>query len=336
MPDTNTFGGFPFDAEVFTNYIAERDPVNSLLVTSGIVTALDPSIATLLNEKGFKVTIPFYNVFDGDPLNYDGATDNVPVTLEGNQMSATGYRRMKAWTEGDFTHELTGSDGLANCASHIGEYDAKCNQKTMISILKALEGVTGFEDHVNNLHVPGLIDISDANRLTPETVVNGMQSALGDHYSEFKVWFMRSEVFTSLVLQNLQNNINTMANTNTQDPFAGYFLGKPVIVDDSLPVTKSETVATYYTSYLLGTGAFVTAPVRIDTPNYVAYDAKANGGATTLYHKWGRLLHPYGFSIASENFVKYSPTDTELGTSANWSMKYMSKNIPIAIFNTNL
>ena len=73
----------------------------------------------------------------------------------------------------------------------------------------------------------------------------------------------------------------------------------------------------------------MTAPVRIDTPNYVitmlrplaVFRSCIPSGA-------GRLLHPYGFSFAVDN-VTESPTDAELGASANWSMVYDTKNIPL-------
>ena len=48
------------------------------------------------------------------------------------------YRRMKAWQEQDFTHELTGANDLANMARNV-VYIAKENQKTLTSIFKGLE-----------------------------------------------------------------------------------------------------------------------------------------------------------------------------------------------------
>ena len=330
-----SFGGFAFDPDVFTSYVAERDPVRSLLIRNGVIQTADPAVASAISEKNLKVTIPFYVPFDGDPLNYDGNIDNIPVDLSGSKMSCCRYRRMKAWKEKYFTHELTGANGLAQVARHVGDYQAKCNQKTLTQILAGISGVTAFASHVNNV-ASADTTVADANMLTPQLALKGMQGALGDHQNEFRIWFMHSAVFTDLCRQNLANNINVMEDAQVEDPYDGYFLGKPVIVDDSLPYTPEDTAAASYTTYLLGTGAFITAPVRIDVPNYTDYDPQTAGGTQMLYTKWGRLIHPYGFSFASDNCVSDSPTDAEFATTANWSMAFDTKNIPIAIFKTNV
>ena len=329
------FGGFYFDPDVFTSYVAERDPVRSLLITNGVIQSADPAVAAAISEKNLKVTIPFYVPFDGDPLNYDGQTDNTPVEVSGKKMSCCGYRRMKAWKEKDFTHELTGANGLQQVAMHVGDYQAKCNQKTLVNILKGISGVSQFASHVNDV-ASADTTVADANMLTPQLALKGMQGALGDHQNEFRIWFMHSAVFTDLCRQNLANNVNIMADAQTTDPYDGYFLGKPVIVDDSLPYEPEDTAAANYTTYLIGTGAFITAPVRIDVPNYTDYDPETAGGVNMLYTKWGRLIHPYGFSFNSDACASDSPTDTEFATTANWSMAFDTKNIPIAIFKTNV
>ena len=329
------FGGFYFDPDVFTSYVAERDPVRSLLIKNGVVQQADPAVAQAISEKNLKVTIPFYVPFDGDPLNYDGQTDNTPVEVSGKKMSCCGYRRMKAWKEKDFTHELTGANGLQNVANHVGDYQAKCNQKILTKILAGIAGVADFASHVNDV-ASANTTVAEANYLTPQLALKGMQGALGDHQNEFKIWFMHSAVFTDLVKQNLANNINVMADAQVEDPYDGYFLGKPVIVDDSLPYEPEDDAAANYTTYLLGTGAFITAPVRIDVPNYTDYDPETAGGTQMLYTKWGRLIHPYGFSFDSDTCASDSPTDAEFATSAKWTMAFNTKNIPIAIFKTNV
>ena len=71
------------------------------------------------------MTIPYYVPYDGDALNYDGETTTLLRTLSGQSMTAMAYRRMKAWQELDFTHELSGANDLSNIARKIGEYQAK-------------------------------------------------------------------------------------------------------------------------------------------------------------------------------------------------------------------
>ena len=337
MARTGLFGGFSFDPEVFTGYISERDPINPQLINSGVVIPAPANVANSLANENNVVTIRFYQPFSGDALNYDGETDNTPVTLSGSKMTAMAYRRMKAWTEQDYTHELTGANDLSNMARSIGSYQAKENQKTLLSIFKALEGVTAFSAHVNDIALTSAGTVGDINKLGADNAIVAMQEALGDHMEEFQLWFMHSAVYTDLVRQGFANDVVIKSGKMDESPFPRYFLGKPVIIDDSATAISNVTTGkTDYHTYLCGTGLIMTAPVRIDVPNYVEYDAEDNGGVTKLYTKWGRLLHPYGFSFDADAVSKESPTNAELGTSANWSMKYDTKNIPLVAFVSNI
>lgn len=337
MPRTGTFGGFVFDPEVFTGYISERDPINPQLINSGIVVPAPSDVASQLSNKNNVVTIPYYVPYDGDALNYDGETNNAPQALSGQSMTAMAYRRMKAWQELDFTHELSGANDLSNIARKIGEYQAKENQKALLSILKGLEGVGDFSTHVSDIALKAPGDVADSNRLTPDGAIVAMQLAMGDHMDEFKVWFMHSAVYTDLVRQGFATDVLVKPGAQEGDVFARYFLGKPVIIDDSITAdTNGTTSKVDYHTYLCGTGLFMTCPVRIDVPNYVNYDPETTGGVQKLYTKWGRLLHPYGFSIDKDAVLKESPTNTEFANSELWTMKYDTKNIPLVAFITNV
>jgi len=330
------FGGFPFDSDVFTGYMSERDPINSKLIESGIVVPAPSGVSGQITTKNNYVTIPFYTAFEGDALNYDGKTDNTPVALSGSKMSGMAYRRMKAWSEDDFTHELTGANDLANVASKIGSYQAKQNQKTLLNILKGLEGVTAFASHINDVALDADTEVLDANRITADSAQVAMQTALGDHMDEFSVWFMHSAVYLDLVRQGFANDVTIKSGIQTVDPFARFFLGKPVIIDDTMTAVANGTSnKTEYHTYLCGTGLLMTCPVRIDVPNYVDYDAETNGGQTSLYSKWGRLMHPYGFSFANTS-VEESPTNAEFADESMWSMKYDTKNIALVAFVSNV
>ncbi len=337
MARTGLFGGFSFDPEVFTGYISERDPINPQLITSRVVTPAPASVANSLANENNVVTIRFYQPFNGDALNYDGETDNVPVALSGSKMTGMAYRRMKAWTEQDFTHELTGANDLSNIARSIGAYQAKENQKTLLSIFKGLEGVAAFSTHVNDIAMTAPGTVADTNRLGADNAIVAMQEALGDHMEEFQLWFMHSAVYTDLVRQGFANDVVIKAGKMDESPFPRFFLGKPVIIDDTATAVVNETTGKIeYHTYLCGTGLIMTAPVRIDVPNYVDYDAQTNGGVQKLYTKWGRLLHPYGFSFNVESVSKESPTNAELANPALWTMKYDSKNIPLVAFISNV
>jgi hypothetical protein len=332
-----TFGGFPFEEETMISFINERDPINSLMISSGIVSPAPSEVASQLTFKNNVVRIPFYVPFDGDALNYDGVQDNDPVSLSGSSMAGMAYRRMKAWTEQEFTHEITGSNDLANMARNLGDYRAKQNQKTLLSILTGLEGVGDFSTHVNDIAKADSGTPVSSNKLGADNAVVAMQGALGDHMNEFQLWFMHSAVFTDLVRQGLATDTVITTGAITKDPSIKMFLGKPVIVDDTMTSSLNATSGlNEYHTYLCGTGLFMTCPARIDTPLAVDQDYKTKGGVLDLYFKWGRLMHPYGFDFAYGNVSKESPTNAEFANSANWTMKYDTKNIPLVVFVSNV
>ena len=50
MAQTGTFGGFDFDVEVFGDYMAEQNTIDTSIEASGIIKD-DPSIMGLIGEK---------------------------------------------------------------------------------------------------------------------------------------------------------------------------------------------------------------------------------------------------------------------------------------------
>ena len=48
-----------------------------------------------------------------------------------------------------------------------------------------------------------------------------------------------------------------------------------------------------------------------------------------------KVLHPNGLSLAVDNIAKESPTFEELGTVANWSLKFNPKNVKMGLIKSN-
>ena len=116
----DTFGGFPFDVEVFGDYMAEQNTINTNIIASGVIRE-DASIMSLIGEKGNVATIPFYTELDANAspaLNNDGNTNNEPTDISGSKQTCMLIQRMKAWKAQDFTRELTGAKPTgAHCAA---------------------------------------------------------------------------------------------------------------------------------------------------------------------------------------------------------------------------
>lgn len=332
MPRTGTFGGFHFDAEVFTGYMQERDTVNPLLIETGVL-APNALIANAIANEGNVFTIPMYQPLEGDAKNYDGLTNNTPEEVSAKKQTGMSFRRMNAWKSKDFTKEISGANPMGDIASKVAKYIQKNNQKELLAILNAVLGVAGMEEH--NLDKASEGEVTEANYLAPEDIITLASNSLGADMSAYKLIAMHSLVYANLMKKNLvEFTKQVSANAMQENPYKGEVLGLPIVIDDTLTVEVVGGVKKYHT-YLLGEGVIQTAPVRIDRPNSVDYDAETAGGIEKLYTKWGRAMHPNGFTFNVSNIVSESPTREELGNSANYTLVMNAKNVAIAKIVSN-
>lgn len=332
MPRTGTFGGFHFDAEVFTGYMQERDTVNPLLIETGVL-APNALIANAIANEGNVFTIPMYQPLEGDAKNYDGLTNNTPEEVSAKKQTGMSFRRMNAWKSKDFTKEISGANPMGDIASKVAKYIQKNNQKELLAILNAVLGVAGMEEH--NLNKASEGEVTEANYLAPEDIITLASNSLGADMSAYKLIAMHSLVYANLMKKNLvEFTKQVSANAMQENPYKGEVLGLPIVIDDTLTVEVVGGVKKYHT-YLLGEGVIQTAPVRIDRPNSVDYDAETAGGIEKLYTKWGRAMHPNGFTFNVSNIASESPTREELGNSANYTLVMNAKNVAIAKIVSN-
>ena len=339
MAVTGTFGGFYFDPDVFTDYIQEVDPVHTSIINSGVLR-VSPEISAVLTDKNNVFTVPNYAPLTGEAKNYDGETDNTPVEVSAKKQTGMAFRRMAAWKDQDFTRELTGADPLGDVARKVAYYQQKNNQKDLLSIVDGVLSVDAMSSHVKDITASkgssSTATPTAENRLSADTFLDAAQEALGDNFDDLTMVAMHSRVYTNLLKLQLVNNIATTPDAYSRGVQFGLLLNKYlVMVDDSLTTSTKDGAATY-TTYLLGEGSIATARnVRIDRPNYVNYDPESKGGVNKLYTKWGMAMHPLGMSLDVSKIAKNSPTRTELGTKANWTKVWDSKNIKLAKIVSN-
>ncbi len=111
--------------------------------------------------------------------------------------------------------------------------------------------------------------------------------------------------------------------------------GKLVKVTDYYTVDTSGTLPVYST-YLFGDGAFLSADkTNYDNQYTTDYDPETSAGVDKFYTKQGKVLHPNGLSLAVDQIAKESPTFAELGTTANYSLKFNHKNVRMGVIKSN-
>lgn len=337
MARTGTFDNFYFDPDVFSEYMEEQPYIKNAIIQSGIIVE-DATISSLLGEKGNVGTMPFYVPIDADvdkPKNYNGKTDNTASELQGGKQTFMAVGRMKAWQDKDFTRELTGARPLENVANKVNNYYQQVWQGVLMNTLKGVMGATGIENHITDISVTSG-SIEDTNRITETSGIDLCAKACGDMADKFTLVIMHSVVFARLrKLQLIEYSKFVDASGIRDTVELPTWDGKIVVVDDRGTVDTTTPAFPVYKTYFAGTGAFLTTNKKLMNPYYIDYNAEKYGGVNLLYTKQARVLHPNGFSIVADSITDESPTDTELSTTTNWSLKYNEKNIALALLKSN-
>lgn len=327
---SGTFGGFPFDPEVYGSFVDQEATFTDNIIASNIL-AKDPDMTRILDNGGVLGTSRFYNPLDpatSAPLVRDGTNNNTPVTTTGGKQSWIRIDRMKAWKALELTREITGADPMAAVARSTGLYWRTYWQSLLIGATKAVLALSGLATHVTTMGSGGV---------TAGLLIDAQQAALGDMAGKFGLIVMHSKIFAEYQKLGLLNyNKYVITNVLQREVELPTLNGLIVLVNDrgtirveTETVEEVQTQVTYYDCFLYGEGAFLVSTPRIITPDYTRYDPETGGGTDILYNNRGIVLHPNGVSFKTAALTGETPTDAEYFTSTNWELRYDAKNVRI-------
>lgn len=328
-----------FNAEAFTKYVSvlEAKRTNELIKSSAIIER--PDLKGVMNSQtaGNIITVPIAGLLDGKADNYDGNTNITSDSTNTYAHQRIVIGRAKSWTEKDFVFDITGGyDPIYQVvANQLINWWADVKQDDLLAILEGIFKMTGTE---NAKFVKEHTYEQDV--FNEVTLNNALQKAFGERKSRFAAAFMHSQVATLLEnLQLLGYAKYTDVNGIQRDMQLGSLNGRPVIIDDTLPISSDGK----YTTYVLGQGAIEFTEVGAKVPNEVDRDPAKNGGEDSLYTRDRYCYAPFGISFTAKSLASLSPTVTELKNGANWEVVKDSKNntipfnqIPIARIITSL
>ena len=111
-------------------------------------------------------------------------------------------------------------------------------------------------------------------------------------------------------------------------------------VDNTASTTGEISVATttagvaptytpYYTTYVLGDGAFTYCDCGARVPYEMWRDPATHGGEEKLFTRQRKIFAPYGISFTKTVMSSLSPTDTELKNGYNWELVKSTGNVAI-------
>lgn len=244
-----------FNGEVFQRYV-DRVPnlkLNELLRSRAITSRQDLAGAMADQVGGNYITTPLKGLISGmAPLNYDGVTDITSHTTQTFSHSRVVVGRANAWTEKDFSYDITGGvDFMENVAQQVAEYWDEIDQATIVAILNGVfsmsdtEGARFVAEHTHDIHTvansEGKTGFMDATSLN-----TAIQKASGDHKNKFSLAIMHSAVATNLenmkILVYLKYND---ANGMERETGMATLNGRLVMIDDSMPVLEDTSTATF-------------------------------------------------------------------------------------------
>lgn len=323
------FDSKSFNPEAFGSYADTLPQPNKNELIKSRVIKSNPKIKELLSAQtgSFYGTIPFFGRIGGDALNYDGKTDITATSLDTFEQSVIAIGRAKAWTERDFSVDITaGVDFMSEVAKQVAAYWDDIATGILMSILKGIFAMSTREEKVFvDAHT---LDISAnagaAGAMDATTLNTAVQRACGDKRAKFTLVFMHSAVATNLENLQLLEFLKYTDAQGVQRPLPmATWNGRLVIVDDGMPFEKvAESDGSYikYTTYVFGEGAFDFADLGVKVPYEMSRDPKTNGGEDTLYSRKRICFAPYGISFIKKSVITQSPTNSELEDGGNWAL----------------
>lgn len=308
-----------FNGEVFQKYV-DRVPnlkLNELLKSRAVVARPDLAGAMADQVGGNYITTPLKGLISGTiPLNYDGVTNITSQTTQTFSHSRVVVGRAQAWTEKDFSYDITGGvDFMENVAQQVAEYWDEIDQATLVAILTGVfsmtdaEGARFVSEHTHDIHTvansEGKTGFMDATSLN-----TAIQKASGDHKNRFTLAIMHSAVATNLenmkVLVYLKYND---ANGMERETGLATLNGRLVIVDDSMPILEDTSTATFSKTSDTAVTAGKTYYTRTGTSGNYTYTVVTNpvdASINNYYEKTGAGNPMYVTYLFGDGAIEYT------------------------------
>lgn len=331
----------------YTGYSMEKALELNAFVQSGVAVQ-EPELDALAAGQGGTYDMPFFKQLGNVAPNISTDDDSVNAS---RQKITTGVEQARlhmynqVWSSADLNKALIATDPLMAIADQTAHYWATWSQ-TMI--IQSALGI--LADNIANDSGDMLFNaatITDANggaaarKLQNDVLIDAAQT-MGDHKNNLVAVAMHSAVHSNLQKQGALQDIHNM---ETGALLFQTFMGKRVIVDDSMPVLTESindgggaSNKTVYVSILFGAGAIRlgTGAPKVATETQRVPLGGNGGGIEDLIERRHPIVHPTGFKWLNASVSGKSATSAELATAANWDRVKQRKNIPLAFIKSRL
>lgn len=323
---------------VYTGYQAVDNIESSAFVQSGVI-ARNPLLDELASGPAVSFTMPFWKDLDQTvETNYsndDPADLATAQKIAADQMHARNSYLNQAWSDMDLVTEILGTDPMQRIRNRTGAYWTRQFNRRVIATAKGVIAdniATNSGDMGVDVSIAAGNSAVAANLFNSTAFVNAAYT-LGDQVDQIQAIAVHSVVMATMVKLDLIVYL----------PFSTgvlripTYLGRRVIVDDTLPVVAGGTNGFVYTSILFGAGAFgfgVGTP-KVPVEVWRQPQAGHGGGMEELWERKTWLIHPFGFDWVEGSLTEKSPTLADLVLAAHWNRTLARKNVNIAWLKTN-
>lgn len=336
----STFLGDLITKVNFGQYVREQVYGRCAWVQSGIIarnTALD------MSSGGTRLTVPYFRPFlateeiieSNNSWGASAAGYLSPQKINADSQVAAVTHRGFAWAADDLSKMGAGADPMAAIASYLADSMLRIRTTTLVQVLNGVLGAiaAGGTTHILDVSRAAAGTSGEANFLSASNVIRA-STILGENASQLSTIAMHSHVYAYLKTIGMLTFSTSALSTGGNIAWGGggvgigstevaNFAGFRVLVDDQLAPTTDATNGDKYPVYLFAGGAVQQGIQQDFRVEYERNILSKQDIASCDYHQ---LLHVDGVSWTS---ATDNPTNAQLATAGNWTLKYDHHQIPI-------
>lgn len=331
---------------VFTPYVQQLTEEKTRLISAGVLVR-DPAINEMLVGGGLTFNIPSWkdllndtdNVSTDTTYDYTGTNNSTPKNTTTSQEIAVRLSRNQSWSAANLAGALAGDDPMASVADRVSTYWAQRLQAAFVATMKGVladndAAPSGSEHTQYDLtnDISGSVFQDGVTNFSAEAFINAALT-LGDSMENVTVVMVHSVVYARMQKNNLIDFVSDSANENAAR--IPTFLGRRVVVDDSMPVSASV-----YDTWLFGPGA---VRLGVGTPAHATEmqrepSAGNGGGQDILFNRVEWVIHPTGHKYAgtaASGGPGNGTSSNDLANAGSWQRVYpQRKQIAFARLKT--
>lgn len=287
--------------EIFTGYTQQLTQEKSRLINSGAIV-MDESLSSALAGGGLTFNEPSFKDLDNDSdlvSTDDPSSSSSPNKLGTATEIQVRLSRNNSWSSMDLTADLAGADPMQAIANRVAAYWTRRHQAAFIATMAGVfadnAAAPAASEHVQNdmtYDVSGASFSDGVTNFSAEAFIDAT-ATMGDSMDQLGLVMMHSLVYARALKNNLIDFVSD--STNGDAVRLPTFLGRAVIVDDSVP--RSSGV---FQTWIFGSGAVRAGMGSPKVPTEIdRKPAAGNGGGQDVLHnrvEW--ILHPVGCAYA--------------------------------------